>query len=161
MTRQEWEEGAGFFLEAHGVEHFTASEICLVGRVRGGATLEAPPADFLLTALKLIEVLEWVRWFKDVAPVHVGSWYRSPEYNSVISRYDRSIHLTAGAADITKDGWTPAQVALTLHNDYPMADKLGIGLYNHHVHVDVRGMIGRASPARWAADGVGEWWSAA
>ena len=158
MTKAEWEERAGFFLEAHGVEHFSAEEIAKVGRLRGGATLYAPPPDFLLTALKLIEVLEWLRWYQGIAPVRINSWYRSPEYNDVISRHDKSIHLTAGAADVTKDGWTPARVALALHNDYPMASELGIGLYDTRTHVDVRGMIGRPAPARWSGTGVGEWW---
>ena len=68
------------------------------------------------------------------------------------------MHLTGGAADITKDGWPPARVALALLNDYPMADELGLGLYETFTHVDVRGMIGRRAPARWSGEGVGNWW---
>lgn len=158
MTRDEWAAAAGFFLAAHGVENFTAAEICLVGRIRGGATLEAPPPEFMRHALKLIGVLEWLRWYQGAAAVHVNSWYRSEAYNAVISVSDKSMHLTAGAADITKDGWPPSRVALALHNDYPMAEQLGIGLYDTRVHVDVRGMLGRRAPARWSGPGVSEWW---
>ncbi len=159
MTRVEWQDRAGFFLDAHGVEHFTALEICAVGRVRGGATLFAPPPDFLLTALKLIKVLEWVRWYQSASPVHVNSWYRSRAYNDVVSRVDRSMHLTCGAADITKDGSTPAHIALMLHNDHPLSAELGIGLYEGFTHIDVRGQLGRRAPARWSGDGVEDgWW---
>ena len=61
MTREAWEAGAGFFLEAHGVEHFTALEVCPVGKAHKRSTLESAPPDFMLTALKLIDVLEWIR----------------------------------------------------------------------------------------------------
>ena len=157
MTKEAWEAGAGFFLEAHGSEHFTATEICPVGKVHKRSTLEAPPPDFMLAALKLIDVLDWIRWYQGPAPVHVTSWYRSTAYNRAVGGGKRSMHLTAGAADITKRGWSPQRVALALLNDYPMADQLGIGLYRTFTHVDVRGMIGRRAPARWSGSGVGQW----
>ena len=158
MTKEAWEAGAGFFLEAHDVEHFTALEVCQVGKLRGGATLNAPPPDFMLTALKLIDVLEWIRWYEGPAPIHVNSWYRSTAYNRAVGGGKRSMHLTAGAADITKRGWSPQRVALALLNDYPMADQLGLGCYEDFTHVDVRGMIGRRAPARWSGTGVEDWW---
>ncbi len=159
MTRTEWEAGAGFFLDAHGVANFTATEVCPVGKVHKRSTLEAPPPDFMLTALKLIDVLDWIRWYQGAASIRVNSWYRSPSYNRSVGGGKTSIHLTAGAADITKRRWTPLRIALALHNDYPMSEKLGIGLYGTFVHVDVRGMIGRRAPARWTGKGAqGRWW---
>ena len=159
MTKAEWEAGAGFFLEAHGVEHFTALEVCPVGKVHKRSILEAPPPDFMLTALKLIDVLEWIRWYQGVAPVDVNSWHRSVAYNRAVGGGKRSVHLTAGAADITKRGWSPERVVLALLNDYPMADKLGLGLYKDFTHVDVRGMLGRRAPARWSGKGAPKrWW---
>ena len=159
MTREQWTSGAGFFLDAHGVEHFTALEICPVGKLRAGATLTSPPPDFMLTALKLIDgPLGWIRWYQEPAPVHVNSWFRSTDYNRAVGGGEHSMHLTGGAVDFTKDGWTPAKIALALHNDYPMSEKLGIGLYEDFVHVDIRGLMGRRAPARWSGGGVGDWW---
>lgn len=159
MTKAAWETSAGFFLEAHGVEHFTAAEICAVGKLRGGALLDAPPADFMLIALKLIEgPLGWIRWYENPAPIRVNSWYRSTGYNAAVGGATDSMHLTGGAADITKRGWTPLRIVLALHNDYPMADQLGLGLYTTFVHVDIRGMLGRRAPARWSGDNVDDGW---
>ena len=159
MTKAEWTAGAGFFLEAHGVEHFNAIEVCPVGKLRAGATLTSPPPDFMLTVLKLIDgPLGWLRWFQEPAPVHVTSWYRSTDYNRAVGGGKNSMHLTGGACDFTKRGWTPERVALALHNDYPMADGLGLGLYTDFVHLDIRGTLGRRAPARWSGTGVGQWW---
>ena len=150
---------AGFFLAAHGVEHFSASEVCPVGRTWGGATAHAPPPDFMLTVLKLIEgPLAWIRWFQGAAPIGVNSWYRDTEYNEAVGGGVNSMHLTGAAVDITKRGWAPERVALALHYAYPMADELGVGLYKTFIHIDIRGMLGRSSPARWSGDDVGEWW---
>lgn len=57
--------------------------------------------------------------------------------------------------------WSPERVALALLNDYPLADKLGLGLYvsSRFVHVDVRGLLGRRAPARWSGKGARRrWW---
>ena len=159
MTKETWEAGCSFFLEAHGVEHFTATEVCPVGKTHKRSVLEAPPPDFMLTALKLIDVLEWIRWYQGAAPLHVNSWYRSTAYNRAWKGGKSSMHLTAGAADITKRGWSPERVALALHNDYPMADKLGIGVYGGFTHLDIRGLLGRRAPARWTGEGARKrWW---
>jgi len=58
------------------------------------------------------------------------------------------MHITLGAADIVKIGWEPSDVADLLENS-PYKRLLGIGRYESFTHVDVRGMIGRPSPARW------------
>ncbi len=89
----------------------------------------------------------------------VNSWFRSTAYNRAVGGGVRSIHLTGAAADIRKFGWSPRRLALALHNDYPLTDELGIGLYTNFVHVDVRGLIGRRAPARWSGKGVESgWW---
>ena len=159
MTKVEWEAGAGFFIDAHGVSHFTALEICPVGKVWSGATLTSPPPDFMLTVLKLVDgPLGWIRWFQGPAPIHVNSWYRSTNFNRAVGGGYNSMHLTGGAIDITKRDWSPKRIALALHNDYPHREKLGIGLYKTFVHLDIRGMIGRRAPGRWSGAGVGDWW---
>jgi len=162
MTRAEWGIGAGFYLEAHGIADFTAFEICEVGKIWGGATLYAPPPELMQYALKLAEgPLAWIRRFQGAAPIKVNSWYRSPEYNEAVGGGSDSMHLTGGAADFTKRGWAPMRVALALHHAYPHDQTLGIGCYRTFVHLDIRGELGRRSPARWAGDGVGEWWRGA
>ncbi len=160
MTQEEWRAGAGFFLEAHGVVNFTAEEICPVGKTHKTATLYAPPPEFILNSLKLIEgPLDWIRWYEGSAPVGVNSWFRSEAYNRSVGGGKNSIHLTGGAADITKRRWTPLRIALAFAHDYPMAEQLGIGLYPTFVHVDIRGMIGRRAPARWTGKGAEKnWW---
>ena len=159
MRRAEWMIGAGFFLEAHGVEHFTAHEVCPVGKTHKTATLYAPAPGLMLNSLVLIEgPLIWIRSYEGVAPIGVNSWFRSEAYNRSVGGGKKSIHLTAGAADITKRGWTPLRIALALL-EYPGAAQLGIGLYTKFVHVDIRGMIGRRAPARWTGKGAQKrWW---
>ena len=56
--------------------------------------------------------------------------------------------MTCAAADVVKVGCTPAEVADTLEK-HPHAKLFGLGRYNTFTHIDVRGMIGRMSPARW------------
>lgn len=156
MNRKEWEIACGFCLEAHGPFNFSALEICDVGRIHGTAVLQAPPAELLQHALKLLPVLEWIRWWGGPAPVRVNSWYRDPEYNAAVGGAENSMHLTCGAADISKDGWDPRDLAMALDANHSATRKLGIGVYPTFVHVDIRGFIGRKAPARW-----GEWGRAA
>ena len=58
------------------------------------------------------------------------------------------MHMTCGAADVVKIGFTPAEVADILEN-HPDSDQFGIGRYATFTHIDIRGMIGRSAPARW------------
>ena len=60
------------------------------------------------------------------------------------------MHLTLGASDIVKVGRSPSEVADMLEG-HPDAKLLGIGRYKSFTHLDVRGMIGRRSPARWGS----------
>lgn len=163
MNLQKWIEVGEYALSTHGDYNFRAVEIAPVGRVTRNAktgetaTLVAPPPLVVRRAVILIEeVLEWVRARGGTAPVHVNSWYRDPEYNRVTPGAPNSLHLTGAAADIRKDGWTPAHLARELLA-HPRADRLGIGLYASFVHVDVRGLIGRTAPARWGTPA--RWWA--
>ena len=151
MTKSEWVDACDTQLKDHGVKNFSALEICDVGRQCKGVTLTAPPLELLDNALKVIMLLEWIRRADGVAPVLINSWYRSTEYNGVVGGAPSSMHLTLGAADVVKVGWSPADVADLLEHA-PHKEQLGIGRYNSFTHLDVRGMIGRPSPARWGSN---------
>ena len=148
MTRSEWATLCDARLKASGITNFSALEICDVGRESQGVSLAPPEIELLDNAIKLIDVLQYVRRAGGVAPVLINSWYRSPDYNQVIGGVPNSMHLTLGAADIVKVNWTPKQVADLLDNS-PYRQQLGIGRYKTFTHVDIRGIIGRSSPARW------------
>jgi len=83
--------------------------------------------------------------------VRVNSWYRDSSYNHRIGGVALSMHLTCGAADVVKAGFTPAEVADILEN-HPDSGQFGIGRYKNFTHLDIRGMIGRAAPARWGSN---------
>ena len=148
MTKDEWLECCQGALEAHHITNFHPLEICDVGRTANGVELSAPTFDLLENAVKLIDVLEWVREYEVRTPILVNSWYRDPDYNYAIGGVARSMHLTCGAADIVKVGYEPYQVAAMLEA-HPLSDQFGIGNYNTFTHIDIRGMIGRNAPARW------------
>ena len=148
MTRSEWATLCDARLKASGITNFSALEICDVGRESQGVSLDPPEIELLDNAIKLIDVLQYVRRAGGVDPVLINSWYRSPDYNQVIGGVPNSMHLTLGAADIVKVNWTPKQVADLLDNS-PYRQQLGIGRYKTFTHVDIRGIIGRSSPARW------------
>ena len=152
MTKGDWLEVCGQCLAGHGTTNFSALEICDVGRKSGGAILSAPPVELLENAYKLIDVLEWLRVEDGTASVLVNSWYRDRFYNYFIGGVSNSMHLTCGAADVVKTGRTPSEVADMLEG-HPDAKLLGIGRYSTFTHLDVRGMVGRPSPARWGSNG--------
>jgi len=152
MTRSEWAVLCDARLKESGIENFSALEICDVGRKSSGVSLTAPSLNLMENAFKLLLVLRWIREVNEVSSVLVNSWYRSPAYNEAIGGVPNSMHLTLGAADIVKVGWSPKEVADALEQS-PYRDQLGIGRYNTFTHVDVRGMIGRPAPARWGTNG--------
>ena len=151
MTRDEWVRVCGARLQVHGITNFSPLEIADVGRQSSGVSLSSPPLGLLSNALKLVDVLQWLRNEGEVASVLVNSWWRSSEYNKAIGGVANSMHLTLGASDIVKVGWTPRQVADLLESS-PYKEQLGIGRYKTFTHVDVRGMIGRPAPARWGTN---------
>ena len=150
MTKDDWVTVCGSRLATNDITNFSSLEICDVGRLAYGTALTAPCLDLMENAFKLIDILEWVRRADGEAPVLINSWYRDPEYNEVIGGVPHSMHITLGAADIVKVGWSPSDVA-DLIDGSPWTKQLGLGRYQSFTHVDVRGMIGRPAPARWGS----------
>ena len=154
MTKDEWVEVCGAVLEAEGIEHFHPLEIAEVGRESPTTRLyepwrlRVPPLHLVPNALLLCRVLLDLRLSRRVMPVRVNSFYRDSSYNHRIGGVARSMHLTCGAADIVKIGFTPSEVADMLEA-HPDSVAFGIGRYKTFTHIDIRGMIGRPSPARW------------
>ena len=81
MTRSDWNEICGAELSALGIQNFSPLEICDVGRTANGVELAAPTFDLLGNAVKLIDVLEWVREYEVSTPILINYWYRDPSYN--------------------------------------------------------------------------------
>ena len=148
MTRDEWAMACNSRLADRCIKNFSALEISDVGRVNQGISLSAPPLWMLSNAYRLIDVLEWVRAEGGAAPILINSWFRNADYNRVVGGVSSSMHLTLGAADIVKVGTSPSELA-DLIEGHPESDLLGLGRYHTFTHVDIRGMIGRAAPARW------------
>jgi hypothetical protein len=153
MTKDEWVEVCGHALEIAGIQNFHPLEIADVGResvtaLYGSHALTAPPTYMITSAILLCNVLNDLRSAVRPMPVLVNSWYRDSTYNHRIGGVPRSMHLTCGAADVTKVGFTPDEVADILER-HPDRYEFGIGRYKNFTHIDIRGMIGRPAPARW------------
>jgi hypothetical protein len=154
MTRDEWVEVCGAALEREGIDKFHPLEIADVGREApetssyASRRLRAPPLHLIPNAIKLCRILCDLRAAVRPMPVRVNSFYRDSSYNYRIGGVATSMHMTCGAADVVKAGFTPDEVADMLENQ-PDSDQFGIGRYKTFTHIDVRGMIGRTAPARW------------
>ena len=154
MTRSEWIDVCGDALAAEGIEHFHPLEIADVGRETLGneffkaRRLEAPGTHLIPNAILLCRVLLHLRSAKRPTSVLCNSWFRDRIYNHRVGGVVWSMHLTCGAADVIKPGFTPSEVAEILEN-HPDSEKFGIGRYETFTHIDIRGMIGRPAPARW------------
>jgi hypothetical protein len=154
MTKNEWVEVCGHALSAAEIENFHPLEIADIGRkapettLYGHHRLTAPSLHLIPNAIKLCRVLCDLREAVRTTPVLVNSWYRDIVYNHRIRGVVQSMHLTCGAADVTKIGFTPDEVANILER-HPDSDDFGIGRYRTFTHIDIRGMIGRSAPARW------------
>ena len=154
MTKSEWVEVCGEALAAEGIEHFHPLEICDAGRLCAASLsfparhLRVPPVRLIPNAILLCRVLCDLRSARRPMPVRVNSWYRDSLYNHLVGGVTGSMHLTCGAADVVKAGFTPDEVADILER-HPDSEQFGIGRYKQFTHIDVRGMIGRSAPARW------------
>jgi uncharacterized protein YcbK (DUF882 family) len=103
------------------------------------------PSDVLLNVQKLANQLQVLRDNLG-ASITVNSGYRSPSHNKKIGGSVNSQHLLGKAADITADGYTPAQVNAKIEKLIKLGDMLqgGLGSYSTFTHYDIR-----KTRARW------------
>jgi uncharacterized protein YcbK (DUF882 family) len=89
--------------------------------------------------MRLVRELQKLRDFIG-KPINITSGYRTPERNKRIGGSSKSKHMEGIAADIYVDG-------ISIEELYYIAKHFqfnGIGIYNYHLHVDVR-----EKPAFW------------
>lgn len=150
MDRATWEHVGRYALTLAGIRHFSAAEIAPVGRLSDGETgtaLIAPTVDVLRNAIELARLLDRLR-DRVGRPVKVTSWYRDPAYNKAVGGVWNSMHVTGGAADVQVRGISPRDVARAIYGD-EWSEQTGVGVYSTFTHIDIRGRLGRAAPARW------------
>lgn len=137
------------YLAQHGIEHFSAMEVCPVGKLANGKgpALEPAPMPLWPNAIPTLRALEWLRGF--TGPIEILSGYRDPAYNKAVGGAQKSVHRLFNAFDIRSDTHTPKQMRALLLK-HPEAKKMGLGLYGTFLHVDTRGKIGLPAPARWS-----------
>lgn len=158
MTRTEFFLEFGPWLARHGIRNFRGYECCDVGRtkVRDGelARLVPPSRDLWDNILPTLQIQEWLRDQTGVS-IDVSSCFRSERYNWAVGGAPLSCHKFFNAQDSLPRGWSPLAAAVRLL-EHPDVHRLGIGLYATFVHLDTRGLIGRAAPARWGKPD--KWW---
>jgi len=104
------------------------------------------PEGFIDNLQELADNLQVLRDYVE-SPVSItGSGYRTPSHNKKVGGAKRSQHLTASAADINAEGYTPKQLHMIIELliDEGKMKQGGLGLYNTFVHYDIRG-----TKARW------------
>lgn len=152
MTCEIYEDVMAKILDAAGVRHFTARELCPVGKLANGTgpALQPPPSVLWKNIIDTVKVADWLR--ERVGPLIVLSGYRDPEYNRAVGGATASLHLEFNALDLRAVRATVGELA-DLAKSHPDAARLGIGEYprSGFVHLDTRGYLGRTAPARWGA----------
>lgn len=138
------------FLRGNDIVHFSAREICPVGKVNNGATLKAPPCVLWQNIIPTLKVLEWLRAKinedmspREQKPIIVTSGYRDIAYNRAVGSNDQSQHPRFTAIDFRVPGMSPRAIAALLET-HPASDTFGIGVYPTFTHIDTRG-----TRARW------------
>jgi len=116
-------------------------------------------------------VLDYLRE-KIREPIYINSTYRDPDYNRAVGGAKNSLHLVFNAVDFTIRRESALLKMRDIKTIYKMLDDFdkngmgetsriimmkrncfGLGLYlrgsQSFIHLDTRGLIGRAAPVRW------------
>lgn len=104
------------------------------------------PVQFYANLRELVNNLQVLRNHLGKPVSITGSGYRTPKHNKKVGGAKNSQHLTASAADINVEGFTPK--ALSIIIELLIANgkmkQGGLGVYQNFVHYDIRG-----TKARW------------
>jgi hypothetical protein len=158
MTREVWKREFGAWLRKNGIEHFSPTELCDVGRVGNGVALQAPPQSLWSNIKETLRCAEAIRTeLRKTYPnavLRVSSGYRDPKYNAANGGASNSMHVRFNAMDLEaleSPGGKEIDPAIVqdIARALPMWAKMGIGSYPGFTHIDTRGVIGRSAPARW------------
>jgi len=159
MTRLMWVSKFGEWLRYNGIKHFSPLEVCDVGRSgNGGIVLQAPPESLWSNIKETLRAAEAIRAeLRKTYPnavLRVSSGYRDPKYNAANGGANNSMHVRFNAMDLEaleSPGGKEIDAAIVqdIARALPMWAKMGIGSYPGFTHIDTRGVIGRAAPARW------------
>jgi uncharacterized protein YcbK (DUF882 family) len=103
-----------------------------------GCGLGAPSTELVKALQELRNII--------MHPIVIHSSLRCNEHNSKVGGKANSQHLTGNAADISSQGVSLFDLLLAAH-EVDAFFHGGIGVYEHHIHVDVRGHT-----ARWNFD---------
>ncbi len=133
------------YLQAHGVEHFSAREILTLRRA--GVTVDAPPRPWWPRIIPTLELAEMLR--AEVGhPLIVGNGYRPNPWNRKVGGARRSPHLFFRALDLDlprghksrEDQERFYEAAGSIFLDHGERYKMGLGLYRLNrgtrVHID-------------------------
>ncbi len=103
------------------------------------------PVQFYSNLQDLANNLQVLRNHLNKSVLITGSGYRTPKHNAKVKGAKNSQHLTASAADINVNGFSPKELAIVI--ELLIANgkmkQGGLGIYSNFVHYDIRGIRAR------------------
>lgn len=112
-----------------------------------------PPISIAFNILPTLQVLDSaLRRVPRLVEIQVNSAYRDEIYNRAVGGSPDSQHVHFRAIDVQPRGCTAEELYDYL-NESALSHRLGLGLYDHFVHVDCRHWPGNPGwgdvPTRW------------
>ncbi len=80
-------------------EHFTWDEVIFSETAIRNGIDNSPPDEILPNIQRMANFMEQVRFVLNGRPIHITSWYRGPELNSIIGGSKTSSHMKGLACD--------------------------------------------------------------
>ena len=112
--------------------HFTLEEATKSVTAELQGIKNDPPPKILVNMRRCAERLEVVR--KEVGPILINSWFRSPELNRAVGGAFNSAHMTGWAIDIRSNKYSPYELGKIIIGMGIMFDQV-IHEYGQWVHI--------------------------